>query len=549
MPHPDYTQEVYEGDAPYLFISYSHKDTAIFDKVKIILNRHHLRYWYDEGLHSGDDWNLIIATHLHKAAACLVILSPNSVESEYVKNELNFALNHRIPVHTLITSIFDLPLDIEMMTGRIQRICLQGEYENELIQSLPPEIAHTNPSTPSADQFLHPLYHIESELYDRQGTKTYLGRHRSLNYQCIVQIDSVENSDERKALDLCILACRISHKSFPKMLDAATHDGFLYSYFEYHKKVFLDHYLENHSLSEDRIINWCLDIIDGVDFLYQQNLSLRDFARGSIMVVNDSHLEISRLHNVNYGLVPLTVQTRKYFFEEMVQEIGILLSQLCTGIPPVLPLRIISQKRFSPRFLEKINLVVQKCTKENGHLLYSTFDEIKQDLLTQKITQKNKLFLKNRTEKLARYDSARSQRKESFISNDSIGTLADLEKSFGFEGTVVFNAEQSLNEENEANIKIQICATGQIMEFHRKLIRIGKEKTYCDLVLTQPYVSRCHLIVIQESADSYKIIDQNSTNKTYVTVEGKERMLRPLVEEIVSRDAIIRIGEILLKLV
>ena len=118
MQSPD----VYEGNEPYLFISYSHKDQQAMLSVKQILEESGIRYWYDNGLHSGDDWNMVIAKHLKNSAVCLLLLSPNSAVSEYVKNELNFAMNHRIPIHTLLLKQFDLPLDIEMMTGRIQMV-------------------------------------------------------------------------------------------------------------------------------------------------------------------------------------------------------------------------------------------------------------------------------------------------------------------------------------------------------------------------------------------------------------------------------------------
>lgn len=132
--------DVYEGNEPYLFISYSHKDHQTMITVKNTLKEHNVRYWYDNGLHSGDDWNMVIAKHLKGATACLLLLSPNSATSEYVKNELNFAMNHRIPIHTLLIKQFVLPLDIEMMIGRIQMVGTEGMYQQKLIKALPPEV-------------------------------------------------------------------------------------------------------------------------------------------------------------------------------------------------------------------------------------------------------------------------------------------------------------------------------------------------------------------------------------------------------------------------
>ena len=133
-------QPIYEGTDPYVFVSYSHRDMREMREVTAFLGAGGVRYWYDDGLHSGDDWNRSIATHLKNSAVCLLLLSPASAASEYVKNELNFAQNHRIPVHTLLLQPFDIPLDIELMTGRIQMVEKVGDYQKELLGALPVEV-------------------------------------------------------------------------------------------------------------------------------------------------------------------------------------------------------------------------------------------------------------------------------------------------------------------------------------------------------------------------------------------------------------------------
>lgn len=70
--------DIYESSEPYWFISYFHKDYQAMVSVKNILEELNVRYWYDNGLHSGDDWNIVIAKHLKESTVCLLILSPNS---------------------------------------------------------------------------------------------------------------------------------------------------------------------------------------------------------------------------------------------------------------------------------------------------------------------------------------------------------------------------------------------------------------------------------------------------------------------------------------
>ncbi len=130
------TNDMTNNTRPYVFISYSHKDEREMKQLKDLFDSYGISYWYDKGLHSGDDWNSVIAKYLESASACVVLLSPNSAESEYVKNELSFAISRNIPIHILMLEEFEIPLDVDMMTCRIQRIKKEAGYENRLIDSL-----------------------------------------------------------------------------------------------------------------------------------------------------------------------------------------------------------------------------------------------------------------------------------------------------------------------------------------------------------------------------------------------------------------------------
>ena len=182
--------QMYEGTEPYIFISYSHRDASDMLEITRVFGSKNIRFWYDNGLHSGDDWNLIIAEHLEKASICLLLLSSAAASSFYVKNELNFAINHRIPIHTLLLENFSLPIDIEMMLGRIQMIEKSTGYEQRLVEALPSEL-YISVDSKGNDEGLftsHPLFKIDAEKFNRQGTISFLGHHKelSINYLCII---------------------------------------------------------------------------------------------------------------------------------------------------------------------------------------------------------------------------------------------------------------------------------------------------------------------------------------------------------------------------
>ncbi len=91
-----------ENDGPAsidLFLSYSRKDGEAMHVVQEALREAGLSVWTDEGLEPGrESWQDAIAEALKQAHAMVVLLSPNSAQSTWVKNEIGFAqtLNKRI---------------------------------------------------------------------------------------------------------------------------------------------------------------------------------------------------------------------------------------------------------------------------------------------------------------------------------------------------------------------------------------------------------------------------------------------------------------------
>lgn len=75
-----------------VFLSYSRKDIAAMRVVQDILHDAGFAVWTDEGLEPGTpSWQEAIAEAISQAGALVVILSPNSHASQWVKNEIGFA--------------------------------------------------------------------------------------------------------------------------------------------------------------------------------------------------------------------------------------------------------------------------------------------------------------------------------------------------------------------------------------------------------------------------------------------------------------------------
>ncbi len=87
----------YEGRAPYIFVSYAHKDAAQVLPVIAQLQSYGYRIWYDEGIAPGSEWPENIAVHLNNCAAVIAFLSPNSVNSSNCRREITYALSKNKP--------------------------------------------------------------------------------------------------------------------------------------------------------------------------------------------------------------------------------------------------------------------------------------------------------------------------------------------------------------------------------------------------------------------------------------------------------------------
>lgn len=88
----------YEGNRPYVFISYSHRDSDTVLETISGLNDRKLRLWYDEGIPSGGDWPKNIEQHMRACSAVLFFLSETALASPNCYLEIKTAVEADKPV-------------------------------------------------------------------------------------------------------------------------------------------------------------------------------------------------------------------------------------------------------------------------------------------------------------------------------------------------------------------------------------------------------------------------------------------------------------------
>jgi len=136
--------EAYLGDRPYVFVSYSHEDERkVFPELRA-LHENGIRIWYDEGIGVGSEWSDNIGRALDRASLFLVFVTTSAVESQNLRNEINFALDRRKPFLAVHLEETTLPVGLRLRMGGIQGILkwrmTREQYAKKIASCFPPTV-------------------------------------------------------------------------------------------------------------------------------------------------------------------------------------------------------------------------------------------------------------------------------------------------------------------------------------------------------------------------------------------------------------------------
>lgn len=123
--------KAYEGDRPFVFVSYSHTDRLQVYPIIDYLNKTGIKVWYDEGIPVSEDWKSSIVDNLERCSAFLVFITPRIIDSEYVRKEISFALKKNKLFFSVYLKETELPSKLEFEIGDIQfmKKYLMSEFE------------------------------------------------------------------------------------------------------------------------------------------------------------------------------------------------------------------------------------------------------------------------------------------------------------------------------------------------------------------------------------------------------------------------------------
>jgi len=120
----------YEGNKPYIFVSYAHKDSdAVFGIIEE-LDRRGYRVWYDDGVAPGSEWPEDIAQHLSGCYLTLACMSPNYIVSANCRRELTFALAKKKEFLAVMLEPTEMSLGLEMQLSA-QLMLMKYNYTSD----------------------------------------------------------------------------------------------------------------------------------------------------------------------------------------------------------------------------------------------------------------------------------------------------------------------------------------------------------------------------------------------------------------------------------
>lgn len=132
----------YEGTEPYVFVSYSHKDSVQVFEIIQVLQSQGLRIWYDKGIEWGSEWPDDIAEHISNCQCVMVFHSQNSKKSRNCTHEIYFAVKNEKDILSIYLEEVQLKPGIEMQLSAFQAtyfyqypIDKLEEFYSELLKS------------------------------------------------------------------------------------------------------------------------------------------------------------------------------------------------------------------------------------------------------------------------------------------------------------------------------------------------------------------------------------------------------------------------------
>jgi len=130
----------YQGDEPYIFVSWSHDDAELVYPELQRLRDAGFNVWYDDGIRPGSSWREEVALALTECKLFIYFLTENAVGSENCHQELNFALSRERKILAVHLTPTKLTAGVELSLSNKQAIMkhelTDAQFETKFIEAV-----------------------------------------------------------------------------------------------------------------------------------------------------------------------------------------------------------------------------------------------------------------------------------------------------------------------------------------------------------------------------------------------------------------------------
>ena len=131
--------EAYNGEDPYLFVSYSHKDTAKVYPILDALYSKRYRIWYDEACENGNDFREELRNRIERSEAVLLFVSKHSMASKFCGMEVIVARENGKKLFPIFLDNEPIPAPFEILLANTHHTSLEDKekFLRTMIRDLP----------------------------------------------------------------------------------------------------------------------------------------------------------------------------------------------------------------------------------------------------------------------------------------------------------------------------------------------------------------------------------------------------------------------------
>lgn len=132
--------EAYTGNEPYIFISYSHRDTAKVYPILDALYDKKYRMWYDESCENGNDFRDELRVRIKNAEAVILFVSEASMTSPFCGMEIIVARENGKRLYPIYLDNVEIPPAFQILLANTHHSTTENmdKLVKSMIRDLPP---------------------------------------------------------------------------------------------------------------------------------------------------------------------------------------------------------------------------------------------------------------------------------------------------------------------------------------------------------------------------------------------------------------------------